>query len=232
MIDELKINQNYNFWFNKYLFTDYQQNLFYQYAKFLQEYNQKVNLTAITELKEIYLKHFYDSLTIKNEVMDYNQIADLGSGAGFPGVVLAIVYPKKKIYLIEPLKKRCIFLQKLIKKLKLENVIIINKRAELIEQKFELVVSRAVTKLNILLELAIPLVKKDGILIALKANNIEVEVANSKKALKILNSKIISQKQMMLPIENSVRVNLIIKKELENSSKYPRKYSQIKRNPL
>jgi 16S rRNA (guanine527-N7)-methyltransferase len=206
----------------------------FEYFELIAEYNKVMNLTGIDDQDGVYLKHFYDSLTILELLGDVKgkSIADLGTGAGFPGVVLAIIFPETKIYLIEPLTKRCNFLEVVVDKLELDNVEILNERAEDIEQKFDFVVSRAVARLNILLELSIPLVKTGGYFIPMKGSQGKDEIEESRKALKTLNSKVEEIQEIKLPQEESERINIKIKKEKDTDKKYPRNFGMIKKKPL
>ncbi len=234
MINSLKKDEKLDYWFE---FTkdlsEHKQEQYYRYFELIREYNQVMNLTGIDDLHGVYLKHFYDSLTIY-ELIDANvkTIADLGSGAGFPGIVLAIYYPEIEFNLIEPLTKRCKFLETVVADLGLKNVIILNERAEDIKQKFDIVTSRAVSRLNILLELAIPLVNVNGVFIPLKGAQAEIEVKEAKNALKKLDAKVETISEITLPFENSKRANLKIRKLKATNEKYPRNYGQIKKKPL
>ena len=217
--------------------TDNQLKQLDEYYKLLVEYNKVMNLTGITEEKEVYLKHYYDSLTI-NKIIDLNNInnmCDIGTGAGFPGLVIAILYPNVKVTLIDSLNKRINFLNIVIEKLGLKNVCALHKRIEEYSKDnveiFDLVVSRAVAKTNILLEISISMIKINGYFIALKSN-IEEEINNSVNAIKTLKCKIEDMIQFKLPIENSNRTIIKIKKERNTPTKYPRKYDKIKKNPL
>ncbi len=234
MITKLKSDDKLKYWFEQTAnLTDKQQEQYYQYYQLINEYNQVMNLTGIDDLYGVYLKHFYDSLTVCNLIDDnIKTIADLGSGAGFPGIVLAIYYPQVKFSLIEPLTKRCKFLAIVVEKLELKNVEIINERAEDITKKFDIVTSRAVSRLNILLELAMPLVKINGYFIALKGAQAQVEIKEAQNALKELSSEIVVCDQIILPFEESKRENLKIKKLKATNKKYPRNYGQIKKKPL
>ncbi len=234
MITKLKNDEKLKYWFETTAnLTVQQQEQYYQYYQLINEYNQVMNLTGIDDLYGVYLKHFYDSLTACKLIDDdVKTIADLGSGAGFPGIVLAIYYPEIKFSLIEPLTKRCKFLAIVVEKLGLKNVEIINERAEDITKKFDVVTSRAVSRLNILLELAMPLVKINGYFIALKGAQAQVEIKEAQNALKELSSEIIVCDQIILPFEESKRENLKIKKLKVTNKKYPRNYGQIKKKPL
>ena len=140
-----------------------------KYYELLIEWNKVMNLTGITEKKDVYLKHFYDSLTICKVINlnDYSTLCDIGTGAGFPGMVLKIVFPNLKITLVDSLNKRISFLNEVIKELELDNIIAVHSRIEEFKGNFDIVTARAVSRLNILLEYAIPLVKKDGYFIPL-----------------------------------------------------------------
>ena len=208
-----------------------------KYYNLLIKYNEVMNLTGITEKKQVYLKHFYDSLCI-SKVIDLNEeqsLCDVGSGAGFPGIVLKIFYPHLKITLLDSLNIRIEFLNIVIKELNLDNIEAIHVRAEEYAQqnreKFDIVTSRAVANLNTLLELSIPMVKINKYFIPLKAN-VDEELENSKNALNKLNSKIIKTERFLLPIENSNRTILKIQKMDKTSKLFPRKYSEIKKKPL
>ena len=198
-----------------------------RYYELLVEYNKFMNLTGITIKEEVYLKHFYDSLTIA-KVIDLNQYDTLCDvGTGFPGLVIKIIYPNIKLTLLDSLNKRLNFLNIVIKELNLKDIETIHIRAEEYKKQFDIVVARAVAPLNILLEYCIPITKVNGYFIAMKGKN---EEANN--ALKELNSEIIETNSFLLPIEQSNRTIIKIKKIKETNKKFPRKYSEIKKNPL
>ena len=171
--------------------TNKQEEDLEKYYNLLIEENKKINLTTITNKEEVYLKHYYDSLTII-KVIDLTKnlsIIDIGTGAGFPGLVLKIVFPNLKITLLDAQEKRIKFLNKVIKELNLKNIKTVHSRIEdYKEEKFDIVTSRAVAKTNILLELSCQLLKTNGYFIFLKSN-IDQELEESKNALKILNLK-------------------------------------------
>ena len=234
-IKELKKDKNLDFWFNTTdNLTEVMQEQLYKYYLLIHEYNKNMNLTGIDDLHGVYLKHFYDSITIDNLITQKSNcsIADLGSGAGFPGIILAIIYPENDIYLIEPLTKRCKFLEVVVKELNLSNTIVLNKRAEDIEMRFDYVVSRAVARLNILLELAIPLVNIDGFFIALKGAIAKEEIDEASNAMEKLYVNIQALEEVTLPIEESKRANIKFLKFAKTKSIYPRNFGQIKKNPL
>jgi len=199
--------------------------------------NEVMNLTAITDYKEFIDKHFYDSL-LPTEVIDFNnkKIIDIGSGAGFPGIPLAIVFPNSKVTLLDPMNKRCVFLKKVVDELGLKNVVIICKRAEdidsLLRESFDIVTARAVTNLRILVELTLPYLKNNGVLVAYKGIKYKEEINEANNSLKVLNSKIAFIQNRKLPISNEDRFNIIIIKEKNIDKKFPRDFSQIKKNPL
>lgn len=182
------------------------------FYEILIEENKKMNLTRITDKKDVYLKHFYDSLTIVKEINLNNieTLCDVGSGAGFPGIVLKIVYPNLKITLLDSLLKRVNYLNDTIKKLNLKNIVAIHTRSEDYQEKFDLVTARAVANLSKLLGFTMHLVKKDGLMIAMKAN-IDEEIKNINNDLKKYNCKILKINKFTLPKENSNRALITIK---------------------
>ena len=186
------------------------------YYHLLIEWNEKINLTRITEEKDVYLKHFYDSLTLI-KVIDLNQnlkLCDIGSGAGFPGIVLKIVFPNLKITLVDALLKRINFLNIFIKELGLSNIETVHSRAEdyvkFHKREYDIVTSRAVSRLNKLLEYSIPLLNKNGVFVPMKANCSE-EIDEIKPILKKKSLFIEEIKEFDLPIENSHRTIIKIK---------------------
>lgn len=176
------------------------------------EWNKKINLTRITEEKEVYLKHFYDSLTL-NKVIDLKNIktlCDIGTGAGFPGIVLKIIFPNIKITLIDSLQKRVNYLNEIIKELELENIEAIHTRGEDYQGKFEVVTSRAVANIEKLVNYTMHLVSKNGVFIAMKGN---LESELNQQVRKKIERKFIIKKQeeFILPKEGSKRTLLILK---------------------
>lgn len=208
-----------------------------EFYELLIDYNEKVNLTRITEKEDVYLKHFYDSLTLIKAI-DLNKgltLCDVGTGAGFPGIVLKICFPQLKITLVETLQKRVRFLYLVKEKLNLKDLFICKERAEIFARnnrnKYDIVTSRAMARLNILNEMCIPLVKVNGYFIPMKGS-IEGELEESSNSIKELNSELENVISFTLPIENSIRNLVIIKKIGDNKSKYPRNFNEIKNNPL
>ena len=206
------------------------------YYKMLVEYNSHTNLTRITDENEVYLKHFYDSLTIVKVInLDCQSLLDVGTGAGFPGLVLKIVFPDLKVTLVDSLNKRINFLNFVIEKLKLKNIVAIHARAEEYvlnnREKFDIVTSRAVANLNMLSELCIPFAKIGGYFIPMKADAKE-EINNSKSAIETLGGVIEDVVIFNLPCEKSIRTLIKIEKKVKTNVKYPRKFSEIKKKPL
>lgn len=204
------------------------------YLKRLIAVNAVMNLTAITDPDEIIEKHFLDSLLIAPSIAHGAKLADVGSGAGFPGLPLAILRDDLKVTLIEPTTKRCTFLSELILELGLENVWVVNDRAEnlpCMRETQDVVTARAVAALPILLELCVPLVKVDGLMIAMKGQKAPEELEEAKHALKTLHCTLVSADPVRLPSAGD-RYNLIFKKTQTTDPKYPRAYAQIKKKPL
>ena len=207
-----------------------------KYYEILIKYNEVMNLTAITNHDDVYLKHFYDSLTI-SKIIDLNNessLCDLGSGAGFPGIVLKIFYPNLHITLIDSLNKRINFLNAVIKELNLKNIEAIHTRIEDYainnKEKYDIVTARAVAPLNILLELGINLNKIGKYFIAMKGN-IENEPSYD-NSMSRLNCKLDDKVSFKLPIEDSNRTLIKIIKVSGTPKIFPRKYSEIKKKPL
>lgn len=211
---------------------------FYQYMELLVEWNKKMNLTAIIEPNEIILKHFIDSLTINNYLKQAETILDIGTGAGFPGIPLKIVEKEKKITLLDSLNKRIQFLQVVIQTLKLEKIEAIHGRAEeFIKQEakrevYDIVVSRAVARLNILLEYMLPFTKIGGKCICMKAIDIQEELQEAEKAMKLLGGEIEKVDTISLPGSDIKRNIIIIKKVNSTPKKYPRKAGTPTKEPI
>lgn len=206
---------------------------FEEYRKLLQEYNKKINLTAIIETDEIYIKHFYDSLIPSFHHKITGSLLDVGSGAGFPSIPLKIVYPELDITILEPITKRTNFLKTLTKALDIE-ITIINERAEdyikETSQKFDFVTARAVANLQILAELCIPFLKVDGYFIAMKGSRYQTELDAARNALIKLRSSTENIYEDML--DGADRATIFIQKKANTPRKYPRNYAQIKKKPL
>ena len=206
-----------------------------KYKDLLIEYNQKFNLTAIKTEEEIYLKHFYDSLTLTKAInLEGNlKLLDIGTGAGFPGLILKIFYPNLEVTLLDSNHKKIMFLETVIKELNLTNVSCLNIRAESLPSEyreyFDIVTSRAVAQLRILSEISIPYLKVGGKFIAMKSAY-EEEIKESMEILTKLDSEVIDIITFNLPIENSNRSLVIIEKKKETNKIYPRNYDKIVKN--
>lgn len=217
--------------------TDKQIKQFDLYYHTLIEWNKKMNLTAITKEEDVYLKHFYDSLTPSFD-FDFNHqsLCDIGAGAGFPSIPLKIVYPDLKITIVDSLSKRITFLSHLIEILELNDVKAIASRAEEYaldhRESFDIVTARAVARLNILDELCLPLVKINGYFITLKGKIAKEELKEANQGIKILGGKVIKQIDFTLSSLEDHRSNIYIQKIKNTPHKYPRQFSKIKKKPL
>lgn len=215
-----------------------QANKFYNYMKLLLEWNEKMNLTAITEPDEVLLKHFIDSVTAEKYINKNAKIIDVGTGAGFPGIPLSIIRKDLNITLMDSLNKRIKFLDEVVEKNNLVNVDTVHSRAEELarnidyREKFDVATSRAVASLNVLLEYMVPFVKVGGYCICMKGSNIDEELDNAKKALDILKCKVEKVERFNLPGSDYGRNILIIKKFGETSKKYPRRPGTPAKEPL
>lgn len=206
------------------------------YANFLREYNEHTNLTAITDIEDIYLKHFYDSLTL-TKVIDLNTCKDLldfGTGAGFPGMVIKIFFPNLKVTLLDSNNKKIKFLTELKDKIHVDNLELINARVELLRNErlnyYDVVTARAVTNMPVLTELAMPLVKKDKYFIAMKGSNTE-EIKTSKNAISKMNGEIEEINTFLLSEESGMRNIIKIKKIKETTLNELRSYEKIIKKP-
>jgi len=214
------------------------------YYQELIEWNKKINLTAITDYSSVQVKHFLDSLTItlalpEEEVArpDFN-IIDIGTGAGFPGVPLKILFPQPRLVLIEPTTKKTAFLHHIIRKLELENIEVLNNRAEeaarlpLYRERFALVLSRAVALLPTLVELTLPFCQIGGRFIAQKKGGIDQEINRAEKSIAALGGKLDQIKKVELSEFDDVRYLVIIDKIYLTPSKYPRRPGLPRRRPI
>lgn len=210
------------------------------YYKKIVEGNEKVNLTAITEKNEVYLKHFFDSITpsFYEDFTSIETICDVGAGAGFPSLPLKICYPHLHITIIDSLQKRIQFLQDLVDALQLTNVTLVHGRAEdagherSYREQFDIVTARAVARMSVLSEYCLPFVKKDGFFLALKGANLANELEDAKKAISVLGGKLEKIEKFALPKEESERSIVWIKKIKNIAKKYPRKAGTPNRNPI
>lgn len=219
--------------------SDKKLNQFEQFYQMLIETNKTLNLTAITEMHEVVLKHFIDSIAISSYVnLSEKEVIDVGTGAGFPGIPLAILYPETEFVLMDSLKKRLNFIETVIKQIELKNVKTIHGRAEdlgqdiLYREKFDFCVSRAVASLPVLLELCTPFVKVEGKFISYKSGLLKEELEQSKKALSILHCSLEKQYEYRIPDTDFYRVLAVFQKNKTLEKKYPRQAGKPKRNPL
>ncbi|HFI1050741.1 TPA: 16S rRNA (guanine(527)-N(7))-methyltransferase RsmG [Streptococcus agalactiae] len=220
--------------------TDKQKKQFETYFRLLVEWNEKINLTAITDKEEVYLKHFYDSIApILQGYIDNSplSILDIGAGAGFPSIPMKILYPEIDITIIDSLNKRINFLNILANELELSGVHFFHGRAEdfgqdkVFRAKFDIVTARAVARMRVLAELTIPFLKVNGRLIALKAAAAEEELISAEKALKTLFSQVTVNKNYKLPNGDDRNITIVSKKK-ETPNKYPRKAGTPNKKPL
>ena len=209
---------------------------FEKYADLLLEYNQHTNLTAIKTKEEIYLKHFYDSLTLTKIADLKGQLLDIGTGAGFPGLVLAITFPNLNVTLLDSNNKKIKFLEECISKLNIKNATIAYERAENYVKRniecFDFVTARAVAQMRILLEIGIPSLKINGQYLIMKGNLTNEEQNDAKHTLEILNSSIIQIIELDLPKNGGHRSLINIIKNKSTNPLYPRSYDKIKKKIL
>ena len=219
-------------------FTEKQLDKFFKYMNLLLEWNEKINLTAITEPEEVILKHFIDSLTISKYIEKNKTLADVGTGAGFPGIALKIYRDDIKITLVDSLNKRINFLNEVIKELNLKEIENVHSRIEdfgkdkKYREKFDYVTARAVANLSVLSEYLIPIAKINGQCICMKGSNVEEELNTSKNAIKILGGKIQKIEKFNLPKSDIERNVIIIKKIKNTPTRYPRKAGMPAKEPL
>lgn len=227
--------------------TDTQRENFELYYKVLVEWNEVMNLTTITEYEDVLLKHFVDSLAIQKalegnninlDLNDYLKVIDIGTGAGFPGIPLKIVFNKLEVTLLDSLNKRIKFLNEVVEKLSLKGVKAIHGRAEdyagmkEYRGRYDLCVSRAVANLSTLSEYCLPYVKQGGYFISYKSGNIDEELKESARAVKILGGEIVNTSKLTLPGSDIDRSFVIIKKIKQTSAKYPRKAGLPAKEPI
>ncbi len=210
---------------------------FYKYMNLLLEWNEKINLTAITEPKEIILKHFIDSLTIQKYIKEEQKVIDVGTGAGFPGIPISIIKNETKITLLDSLNKRINFLNEIVSSLQLKNIKTVHARVEEFaknkkeRESYDIATSRAVAPLNILLEYLLPLVKVGGYCICMKGSSID-EIKEAENALKILGGEIEKIENINLPDSDIQRNIIVVKKVKQTPLKYPRKPGTPSKEPI
>lgn len=219
-------------------FTEEQLNQFYEYMNLLLEWNEKINLTAITAPNEVILKHFIDSLTINKYIKENSTLADVGTGAGFPGIPLKILRPDLKITLVDSLNKRINFLNEVINKLNLVNIETVHSRIEdfgkdkKYRESFDFVTARAVANLAVLSEYLLPIAKVGGQCVCMKGSSVEEELSNGKNAIKVLGGNIKNIDEFVLPDSDMSRNVIIIDKIKNTPNKYPRKAGIPVKEPL
>lgn len=211
---------------------------FYNYMQILIEWNEKMNLTAITEEKEIIIKHFIDSLTIYKYLSNEKSIIDVGTGAGFPGIPIKILKPEMEIVLLDSLNKRVKFLEEVINKLELKNIVAVHGRAEDFgkninyREKFDVVTSRAVANLPTLLEYLAPFVKVNKKCICMKGQDVEEELKKAKKAIDLFGLKVQEMDTFLLP-RTDMRRNLVVLDKVKSLDKrFPRKAGMPAKEPI
>ncbi|MGX9292065.1 16S rRNA (guanine(527)-N(7))-methyltransferase RsmG [Bacillus sp. A015] len=213
---------------------------FETYFRMLVEWNEKMNLTSITEKEEVYLKHFYDSISAAFFIDFHNvtTICDIGAGAGFPSIPLKICFPHLHVTIVDSLQKRITFLNELAKGLNLQDTTFYHDRAETFGQRkekresYDLVTARAVARLSVLSELCLPLVKKEGLFVALKASAADEEMQAGKKAVTVLGGEVVEKHSFVLPLEESERNIIVIEKKKQTPKKYPRKPGTPNKSPI
>lgn len=218
--------------------TDEQIEMFIRYYDLIIEWNEKINLTAITEYKDVMIKHFLDSVSIIKAVdmSSVNSLIDIGTGAGFPGIPIKIMFPDIKITLLDSLKKRLNVLDLIIDELNLKDIYTIHGRAEDIardpkyREKYDLCVSRAVANLSTLSELCIPFVKPNGKFVSYKSEKADEELEKAKNAIRLLGGKVTSA--VSFELEDNIRTLIVIDKTESTNKKYPRKAGTPGKEPL
>lgn len=219
--------------------SDKQQQQFQTYYQMLVEWNEKMNLTSITEEHEVYLKHFYDSIATSfyTDLTKELTICDVGAGAGFPSIPLKIIFPNLKVTIVDSLNKRIHFLNQLAEAIELDNVSFVHDRAETYGKgdyraSYDIVTARAVARLSVLSELCLPLVKKGGHFIALKSSKGEEELEEARFGIGVLGGKVLDTISYELPEDAGERQMIIIDKRSQTPKKYPRKPGTPNKSPL
>lgn len=222
------------------ILTEQQLDQFQIYLKTLVEWNEKINLTALTEKTDVYEKHFFDSISAAF-YYDFTKpldVCDVGAGAGFPSIPLKICFPHIKVTIVDSLKKRILFLNQLAAELNLTDIAFYHDRAEnfgknpAFREQFDVVSARAVARMSVLAELCLPLVKKHGVFLAMKGANAEAELQTGASAIEILGGNIKETHTFTLPEEKSERSIVIVEKRRKTPKKYPRKAGMPNKEPI
>ncbi|WP_042220870.1 16S rRNA (guanine(527)-N(7))-methyltransferase RsmG [Oceanobacillus manasiensis] len=220
--------------------TSYQLEQFATYFQTLIEWNEKINLTALTDEKDVYLKHFYDSISAAFH-FDFNgpmHVCDIGAGAGFPSIPIKICFPELKVTIVDSLQKRIGFLNHLASQLELTDVAFYHDRAEdfgknsNFRESFDIVTARAVARMSVLSELCLPLVKKGGVFIAMKGSQALEELSTGKAAVELMGGEMSDTFSFTLPKEDSERSIVVIDKVRKTPKKYPRKPGTPNKEPI
>lgn len=213
---------------------------FMLYKDLLLEWNEKMNLTAITEDRDVIQKHFVDCVSIasKIDIPENINVIDVGTGAGFPGIPVKIAFPKMNITLLDSLNKRINFLEEVVKNLGLKNVNCVHSRAEdggqnsEYREKYDMCISRAVANLAVLSEYCLPFVKVGGSFVSLKGPDVEEELKEGKKAIEKLGGEIVKTEKIAIPDSDIIHSLVIIKKVRQTPKQYPRKAGKVTKNPI
>jgi len=217
-----------------------QLDLFERYYELLTDWNERMNLTAITGKDEVYAKHFFDSLTVAMAVPvgQMKTAADIGTGAGFPGLPLKILFPRLKLLLVDSLRKRIQFLEHAAAELGLKDVVCLHGRAEDLARRpdlrdrFDLVTARAVARLNVLGELCLPFVRPGGSFVAMKGPQGREELAEAERGIRLLRARVAVVRTVRLPLEDAERTLIVLEKTGSTPDAYPRRAGIPARNPL
>lgn len=223
------------------LLTQKQQDCFFKYQKLLLSWNEKINLTTIIEPNAVALRHFADSLSISTVGFDFSakaSLIDIGTGAGFPGIPLKIVYPNLEVTLLDSLQKRISFLDAVISELSLSEIEAVHSRAEdggqnpKFREQFDIAVSRALAPMSVLLEYALPYVKVGGVFLSMKGPSIESEMSEAQTALELLGGELISIQPVTIPLSDLQHNLVMIRKIVQTPIRFPRKANKIGKTPI
>lgn len=237
-----RVSEHLSRWGLEYGGEELSEGLF-RYAELLSEWNRKFNLTAITEEEEVEVKHFADSLSLLNvsEIPEGAKLLDIGSGAGFPGIPVKLARPDLDIVLLDSLNKRITFLNTVIEELKLQGISAIHGRAEELARKtefrerFDVVTSRAVARLNLLCEYALPFVRQGGMFVAMKGSEVSAEISEAETAIRLLGGESAKCREIRLTLDGGEEIShhlVVIRKKGKTPTKYPRGGGKPKKNPL